>query len=112
MHKLIFEGFLGFMSIFALVHSDQSNVGEARSHEMTFTISAQNVYFDNDEIMVVINDRSFPVQSLQRMGDQWEVQVVSAGYCQMGHNLCGHCQLCHKRGCIYYIRNCKQWDPE
>jgi hypothetical protein len=112
MGKLILGSFLGFMMLFVMVHGNQSDVGEAHPLEMTFTISTQSLYFDNDEMMVVINDHSFPVQSLQRRGNQWEVQVVSAGYCQMGHNLCGHCQMCHKRGCIYYIRHCKQWNPE
>ncbi len=112
MRKLIFESFLIFIGMFAMVHGEQSDVSEPHLCEQTFAVSTQNLYFDNDEMMVVINDSSFRVQSLQRNGNHWEVQVASAGYCQMGHNLCGHCKLCHKKGCIYYIRLCKQWDPQ
>lgn len=114
MRRLICASCLGFISMFTFAYSEQdiSLKEEPTSHEMTFTVPTKNLYFDNDEMMVVIDEHSFPVRALQRSGNHWRVQVVSAGYCQMGHNLCGNCSMCHLRGCIYYIRPCKLWDPE
>ncbi len=113
MRELIYTACLGFVSLFGLGHMEQctaSEEAELHTHETSFVVSTQNLYFDNDEMMVVIDDHSFPVQALQRSGNQWRVQVASAGYCQMGHNLCGGCQLCHRQGCIYYVRHCKLWN--
>ncbi len=104
MRKLTCAICLWFIGVFLFAHSEQCvalEIEEPHLHEMTFFVSNQDLYFDNDEMMVVVDECSYPVIALQKSGNQWRVQVVSAGYCQQGHNLCRNCQLCHKRGCIY-----------
>jgi len=113
MGKLIYASCLWFMSVFLFGHIEQCVAPETHEphiEEMTFFVTSQDLYFDNDDMMVVVGERSYPVRSLQRSGNQWEVQVVSAGYCQLGHNLCRNCGTCHKKGCIYYIPPCKLWN--
>jgi hypothetical protein len=105
--------FLGFMSAVLLAHSENSSTidtAECLCEETVFSVSTKDLVFDKDEILVLIGKDIYPVWALQRSGDQWRVQVTSNGYCQSGHNLCSGCGLCHKPGCIYYIRPCRLWN--
>lgn len=113
MRKSIYASLLGFIGAFAFIPNAQCVATEREEpyiHEMTIFAKSQDLYFDNDEMMVVVGERSFPVSGLQRSGNQWKVQIISSGYCQMGHNLCRNCNLCHLSHCIYYVRPCNLWD--
>lgn len=113
MRKSICACLLWVIGVLASAHAGQcaaTEMEESHTHEATFLVPTQNLYFDNDEMLVVVGEHSFPVKALERSGNQWKVRVVSAGYCQLGHNLCGGCSMCHKPGCIYYIRPCKLWN--
>ena len=113
MRKLTYAICLSFIGVFLSANAEQCVVTETEeccAHETSFLASTQDLYFDNNEMMVVVGERAYPVKALQRSGNQWRVQVVSSGYCQMGHNLCRGCHLCHLQGCIYFVRHCNLWD--
>jgi hypothetical protein len=77
--------------------------------EMSFEIPLKNLIVDAEGISAIYGGKLFPVNSLQRKGDLWVVTTVhgrNAGYCQRGHDLCAHCELCHKEGCWYYVEPC------
>lgn len=113
MKKLALMICLLFIGLLLNTHAQQTSLqecNESHLHEMTFLVSNQDLYFDKDDIMVVIGESFYPVKTLEKIGSHWRVKLASAGYCQMGHNLCGGCLLCHKKGCIYYIKPCKLWE--
>ena len=68
MRRLICASFLGFISMFTFAYSEQntSSNEEPGSHDMTFTVPTENLYFDNDEMMVVIDEHSFPVKGIAK----------------------------------------------
>lgn len=113
MKKSIYASLLWFIGVFAFASTEQCEARtteESHIHEMTLYVATENLHLYNDEIMVVVGEQVFPVKALERSGNQWRVQVVSSGYCPMGHNLCRNCNLCHLSHCIYYVRPCKLWD--
>jgi len=113
MRKSVCAGFLWIISLFAYVHVEQCAATEMQVphvHEEHFLVSSQDLYFYDDEMMVLVGKSVFPVQALEKFGNQWKVRVTSSGYCQQGHNLCRECTLCHKPGCMYYIKPCRLWN--
>lgn len=83
---------------------------KSHSHEITYVVSSEDLYFNDDELMVSVGGFFYPVLVLQKSGKGWIARCASAGYCPQGHQLCGGCLLCHQSRCIYYIRPCKLWN--
>ena len=83
----------------------------SKTSELTFLTPLDDLFFDDESIMLNVEGLSYSVHSLQKIGDQWFATVNHyLEYCPKGHPMCGNCHLCHKPDCWYYIRPCKLWE--
>lgn len=102
---LLFVGMFAFTYVEGCEEKEQCSI-----HETTFFMSSHDLYFENEDILLQVGENFYPIVALEKCGRGWKARIASAGYCQMGHNLCKGCSLCHKEGCIYYIRPCRLWN--
>lgn len=76
--------------------------------EETFVVSLEELIFDQEEISINWNGNTYPISSLKKEGNQWLAKTIPYGYCPRGHPRCNKCNLCHLKGCWYYVPPCWQ----
>ena len=88
----------------------RENSKTPKAQEMTILVSSQDLYLDQEGILVNYKGDAYSVRALEKHGGGWLATIVDAlGYCPQGHPMCGGCGLCHKEGCRYFVKHCSLW---
>lgn len=83
---------------------------ESQLQELTFLVSPQDLYFDQENISVNVNGVLFSAHSLEKRGNHWLARIIArANYCPRNHLTCKECGQCHTEGCWYFVKHCKLW---
>lgn len=98
---------IAFFSTQKIVSSELNpKLSEESSREYSHLVSQEDLFLDHDGIQVNINGTLYLATSLERMGNQWLVNLDPRYQCPWGHSLCGYCHMCHKRICPDFIPQC------
>lgn len=75
------------------------------SEMQTFVVQPQDLYIDENNILMNVNGNLYPVYSLTKSGDNWLGEVSFGERCAWGHPLCtgkNGCNQCHTKICPLY----------
>lgn len=108
MNKGLFWGTTSLHSVHAFISAAELVPAEEKSPALTFHVETQDLYLDQNSILVNVDGHAYEVSSLEKNGNRWVVRITSKGTCPWGHSLCNHCGLCHTRICPTYQSRCSK----